>query len=716
VSSRSLRLKDLAGRIGPWLQRRRRRITTAVALALLTGFVATLPTARAFDLRGIDFLLPLRHQLFGPLFPPAKSDVVIVAVDEQTFNSPPFAGTPKVAWTPYLGYVIDAVDAAGPKAIGLDVIFPTSLDRPELLLGYDRPFLLALRRAADENRIVMGQARLSGQSLAPYPGQIMAARGQDNLRLLNLMMDDDDVVRRYWRAFANQEGGETPSFGVELAKRAGARMPKHDFIINFNTGAGDVPVYSLVDLYACADAGDEGYFRRAFAGKVVLFGEALDVGDRFRSSKRLDWKEQADARAAPARCKVAADPGRFSASMNRLSMPGVMIHAAAINTLTKDIPLHQMGAVATFAVVALASLFLAWAFFLLAPVAGAAVGLAAMAANVLASVLAVHVQTVPPTLTLLIAVVLTYTLVYAYRFVIEDREKRWVQHAFRHYLAPSLVDQLMENPDALKLGGERRWMSVMFTDIAGFTTISESLKETPEKLVELMNRYLTLMSEVIAGHDGYIDKFIGDAVMAVWGAPLDEAAAERKAVDAALDCQAALAAFNRDVVRDYLPTGRLGTRIGIATGFAIAGNMGSAQRLNYTLTGDMVNLAARLEGANKEYGTSIMISELTAQAVGEAYVLRRLDRLIVKGKTEPIAVFEVLGRRGGVAEDVLARVAEFEQALGLHDAREFAAARAIFLKLASVDPPSRVYAERCEAYLETPPPPAWLGEFALKTK
>jgi class 3 adenylate cyclase len=393
-----------------------------------------------------------------------------------------------------------------------------------------------------------------------------------------------------------------------------------------------------------------------------------------------------------------------------------MIHAAAINTLTKHIALRQAGAGATFAVVAAATTFLAAAFLFLPPVTGAAVGLGALAAELLASVAALKADVVAPAPSLLAAAVLSYTLVYAYRFVIEDREKRWIQHAFRHYLAPALVDQLQENPDALKLGGEERWVTVMFTDIAGFTTISEGLKETPDRLVDLMNRYLTVMSGVIARHDGYVDKFIGDAVMAVWGAPVRVDEAERKAVDAALDCQAALDAFNREVVVDYLPSGRMGTRIGVATGMAIAGNMGSAQRLNYTVTGDMVNLAARLEGANKEYGASIMISELTAKALGEGYVLRRLDRLIVKGKTEPIVVFEALGRRGGVSDETLARVADFERALGLHDARDFAAALAIFRKLASVDPPSRVYAERCEAYLVTPPPADWRGEFALKTK
>jgi adenylate cyclase len=682
----------------------------------VAGLAALLPPVRSFELRGIDYLLPLRHAVFGPLFPPAKSDVVVVAVDEQTYATEPFSGTPKVAWTPYLGFVIDAVNAAEPKAIGMDVVFPTSLDRPELLLGYDRPFLLSLRKASMENRIVMGEARLSGQSITPYPGQVLAARGPDNLRLVNLDLDRDDVVRRYWRGFANKEGGSQPSFGVDLAARAGARPPKDDFIINFNTGAGDIPVYSLVDLYACAAAGKADYFRKAFAGKVVLFGETLDVEDRFRSAKQLAWDEAASARAAPARCAVAADPARYAAAMKRHSMPGVMIHGAAINTLLKGLALTQLAAPLVFAVVALATIGLAAAFFALPPVAGAAVGLGALVAGTGASVAALQAKVVAPTPTLLGSAVMAYTLVYAYRFVIEDREKRWVQHAFRHYLAPAMVDRLMESPDALRLGGEARQVTVLFSDIEGFTTISEGLKDTPEKLVELMNRYLTAMTGAIARHEGYVDKFIGDAVMAIWGAPLPTQTPETKAVDAALECQARLAEFNRDVVGDYLPNGTLHTRVGIATGLAIVGNMGSEQRLNYTVTGDMVNLASRLEGANKEYGTYFMVSEPTARGLGDGYVLRRLDRLIVKGKSEPVPVFEVLGRKGEVGPDALARIAAFEAALALHDQRKFAEALAGFEAQAQSDPPSKVYAQRCRGYLKDPPPQGWQGEFALKTK
>ena len=705
-----------AGDGGRRLRRYRRRLLAAAVMGLVAGLVALLPYVRDFELRGIDFLLPARHLAFGPLFPPSRSDVVVVAIDEQSYRTEPFANTPKVAWTPHFGAVIDAVNAAGPKAIGLDEIFPTSLDRPELLLGYDRPFMLSLRKASLDNRIVLGEAKLSGEAIAPYPGQVLAAGGPDNVRLLNFMPDEDGVVRRYLKGFATQDGGFVPTFGVELAQRAGAKPPKGDFIINFNTGPGDVPVYSFTDLYACAAAGKADYFRKAFAGKVVLFGDTLDVGDRFRSARRIERDEAKSDRVEPARCAVAADWDRFAARTDRHSMPGVEIHAAAINTIMKGLALQQLPLPATFLLVGLATFGLAAAFLALPPVTGAAVGLTAMVIEGAASVAALQAKVVAPEASLLIAAVLTFTLIYAYRFVIEDREKRWVQHAFRHYLAPALVDQLMDRPDALKLGGDVREITVMFTDIAGFTTISEGLKDTPEKLVELMNRYLTMMTGPIARHDGYVDKFIGDAVMALWGAPLAVAEPEKKAVEAALDCQQALAAFNRDVTGEYLPAGKLGTRFGIATGQAIAGNMGSASRLNYTVTGDMVNLAARLEGANKEYGTTLMVSETTAAALGDGYLLRRLDRLIVKGKTEPIVVYEVLARAAEADPADRARVAAFEAALALHDARDFDAALKAFQALAEVDPPSKVYAERCKGYLELAPPPDWRGEFALKTK
>jgi len=694
----------------------RRRLAVAAALALLSGGLILLPPADFLLRLGIDALLPLRHWLHGPLFAPSESDVVVVAIDEQSYRAEPFRNTPKVAWTPHIARVLEMVTEAGPKAVGFDVIYPTSLDRPELLRGYDRPFLLALRKAADRELIVLGQARLSSETIQPYPGQIAAIKGRDNLRTLNLMVDPDDVVRGYFRAFGNEGGGETPSFGAELARRAGAALPADDFLINFNTVPGDIPIYSMVDLWTCAGEGAAAYFARHFRGKIVIFGEALDLEDRFVSSKRLAMTARADAAAQPERCRVAAEPERFGALGDRRSMPGVLIHAAAINTLTKDLHLAPLPKAAQFAAVTSSVLLLAVLFFMLKPGAGLAAAGAVLAAELVLAVNAFAAGVVVPIAMLAVTAALAYSLTYAYRFVVEDKERRWIQHAFRHYLAPVLVDRLAADPEALRLGGEKRRVTVFFSDIAGFTTISEGLRDQPDRLVEILNKYLTVMTEAVEARGGYVDKYIGDAVMAIWNAPLDDDQSERHGVEAALDCLAALERFNAEVVEREYGMKPIGTRIGLNTGMAVVGNMGSKARLNYTVTGDTVNLAARLEGANKEYGSNIMISEDVASGLGGEFTLRRLDRLVVKGKREPVTVFEVFGRRSDAGAALLERIAAFHAALALYDARDFAAAGRAFAALAASDPAAEMYAEWCRHYQAAPPPADWNGAFEMKTK
>lgn len=694
----------------------RRRLVVAAVLALAGGGLALLPPAPFLLRLGIDFLLPLRQALNGPLFAPAESDVVVVAIDEQTYRTEPFRNTPKVAWTPHLARVLEAVVAAAPKAIGFDLIYPTSLDRPELLRGYDRPFLVALRKAAERGLVVLGQAWLSGEAIAPYAGQIAAVKGHDNLRTLNLVVDPDNVVRSYFRAFADRGGGETLSFGVELARRAGAPMPADDFLINFNTAPGDIPVHSLVDLWICAGGDGAAHFERQFRGKIVLFGEALDVEDRFVSSKRFAMTTRADPLVVPERCRVAAEPGRFGALGDRRSMPGVLIHAAAVNTVTKGLYLAPLAAEAQSLAVAGSVLILAILFFLLKPGFGLAAAAVVLGGELALSVSAFAAGIVVPIILLGATALICHGLVYAYRFVVEDRERRWIQHAFRHYLAPVLVDRLAADPAALRLGGEKRRVTVFFSDIAGFTTISESLREQPERLVEILNKYLTVMTRAVEARGGYVDKYIGDAVMAIWNAPLDDAEADRHAVEGALDCFAALDRFNADVIEREYAMKPIGTRIGLNAGVAVVGNMGSTARLNYTVTGDTVNLAARLEGANKEYGSRIMASEDVVAGLGNDFVLRRLDRLVVKGKREPVKVFEVLGRGAEATAALAAQVTGFHRALDLYEARDFAAAERAFRALAAIDPAAAMYAERCRHYLSEPPPDDWNGAFEMKTK
>jgi len=662
----------------------------------------------------IDFLLPMRHYLYGPLYTPAQSAVATIVIDEETYGTAPFSGTPKVAWTPHLADVISAVAEAGAKVIGLDLVYPTSLDRSELLRGYDRPLLKALVKAGRQGRLVLGEFRLSAEPVSPYRGQIIAVGGRRNVRLLNFMLDTDEVVRRYPQHFTLEDGTTVPSFGVELATRAGARPPAGDFLINFNTAPNPVPIYSFADIWACARAGKTEYFARHFRDKVVLIGASLDVEDRSISARRF-MRNRFDSTETP-RCALEAQPARFAKIIDRLSIPGIFTHAAAINTMVQGLKLAPLDRHGIFAFVSASIFAMVLLYFLLPPAFGLLAGSAIVAADAWLATGAFANGIVPPLVPLAFAAIAAFTFTYAYRFVVEDRAKRQIKHAFRHFLAPELVEKLANDSSALVLGGESRLVTVFFSDIAGFTSISEAMKDEPETLVDILNRYLTVMTTEIERHGGYVDKFIGDAVMAVWGAPLDDPEARRHAVDAALDCQAALARFNRDVVAAEYGLKAIGTRIGINTGQAIVGNMGSETRLNYTITGDMVNLAARLEAANKTFGTRIMIGEDTADGLAESHLLRRLDRLIVQGKTLPVKVFEVIARRGEAAAEDIAHVDEFHSALALYYRRRFAAARDAFAAMADRDPAARLYADRCAHYIETPPPPRWNRAFEMTSK
>ncbi len=661
-------------------------------------------------------MIPARNALFGPLFEPEQSDVVLIAIDEQTYHVPPFGETPKVAWTPQLATVLDAVTASGAVAMGFDVVFPVTLDRPDMLAGRDRPFLISLRRAAEGGKVVLGEARLSREVLRPHPAQRIAVKGDGNIRLLNLRFDPDDVVRAYTARYTLENGaGTVPSFGAELAARAGAKVPDRDFLINFNTGPGDVPTYSLADIYACALDGDADYLSRAFKGKIVLIGEVLDIEDRFRSSKRYALTE-GDASRDPARCRVAAEPERFRPLASRSSMPGVLIHAAAINTITKQAWLDRLPVAGEILLSFAWFMALGLGFFQLKPASGAAVGLGAIAMLFGVSVLAFAQGLVLPILSLAIGAVVLFAGLYAYRFVIEDSDRRRIHHAFRHYLAPAMVERLAEDPDALQLGGERRDLTVFFSDMVGFTSLSESLADQPDRFIEVINQYLTVITSAIEKHDGYIDKFIGDAVMAIWGAPLPSDEAERLAAAAALDAQQALEKFNEEVIGPQYGLPPLGTRIGIATGEAIIGNMGSRTRLNYTVTGDVVNLASRLEGANKHYGTGVIVSGHTAEHLGDEFIVRPLDRLVVKGKSQAVPIFELIGRTDDVSVERKAQIVIFNDALEKFLARDFEAAQAGFAELAQADPVAALYHARAFAFRLEPPAEDWDGRFVLETK
>jgi adenylate cyclase len=295
---------------------------------------------------------------------------------------------------------------------------------------------------------------------------------------------------------------------------------------------------------------------------------------------------------------------------------------------------------------------------------------------------------------------------------VERSGKRFVQEALGRYTSTALVRELMEHPEYLSLEwGESREMSVYFSDIAGFTTISEGLK--PEDLVALLNDYLTIMTDLVLSHGGVVDKYIGDAIMAFWGAPLpasDHALrATRCAIAMRKKCDELRAGWQQKFGHEVF------ARAGVNSGNAVVGNMGSKHKYNYTVMGDMVNLASRLEGANKAYGTFLMISETTVAKLGGAVDVRELDRIAVKGKDLPVTVYEVLDEVGVTDPAWLARARKFEEGLALYRAKDFAAAIAVFEANAG-DEPSQIFIERCKHFIEEPPAADWDGVWRMKEK
>ena len=328
---------------------------------------------------------------------------------------------------------------------------------------------------------------------------------------------------------------------------------------------------------------------------------------------------------------------------------------------------------------------------------------------------AFHEQVIPPLAAGWLCLIFGQTGSFIYRYWGVDREKRHVRQAFARYLSPEVVAEIMDKPHLLGLGGSRREMTAFFSDLAGFTGISERL--SPEELVALLNRYLSRMTRVILKWGGYLDKYEGDAIMAFWGAPAMQPDHALRACLAALEQQEEVERFRREIAKEGLPP--IHVRMGVNTGPMIVGNVGSEERLNYTVMGDAVNLASRLEGANKAFGSLIMISEVTYEQVRQSVEARELDLLRVKGKNLPIRVYELLSRAGELSETKASVRDRFLEGLEMYRARRFNEAEERFGAALTIDPddgPSRIYVDRCRMFRAEPPPEDWDGVFTMTVK
>jgi adenylate cyclase len=312
-------------------------------------------------------------------------------------------------------------------------------------------------------------------------------------------------------------------------------------------------------------------------------------------------------------------------------------------------------------------------------------------------------------------ILLVYVSITAYRYFVETRQKRFIKDVFKVYLDPTVVNQLIESPEPPKLGGEKREITAFFSDIQGFTKISEALNS--EETTMLLNEIFTEMTDIILSHEGTLDKFVGDGIIALFGAPnVLENHAERACL-ASLRMQKRL----KELRAKWKAEGRpeLKMRIGLCTGVAKVGNMGSEQRFNYTMIGDMVNIASRLEGVNKAYGIYTLISETTRKAAGNEITVREVDTIKVVGRKKPVTVFELMGYNEHSDKSIKDTIAKYQQGLQAYRDQNWNQAIELFKAVQAVlpdDGPSKTMLARCYEYKLEPPSESWNGVYELRTK
>jgi adenylate cyclase len=411
-------------------------------------------------------------------------------------------------------------------------------------------------------------------------------------------------------------------------------------------------------------------------------------------------------------------------------VPGVEVHAQILENVLGGSTLSQPNFAMTTEL--LAALVVGGAIIWLVPILGPLVILtigAVIALIVLGSSWYLFTQQqhlIDPTFPLVSTFSIYMVLVFT-NYISEQAQRRRIRSAFGQYLSPALVERLAKSPDHLVLGGEVRSLTVMFSDVRGFTTLSESYKDDPQGLISLMNRLLTPLTNVIVDHQGTIDKYMGDAIMAFWNAPLDDPSHEVNACSAALDMIAKIDELNveRRAEAKYaaVPFIPINIGVGLNTGSCVVGNMGSDLRFDYSALGDSVNLASRLEGQSKSYGVPIIAGSNTALAAKDKFAIVELDFIRVKGKTEPEVIYAIFGR-----EDLL-HAPEFQtlrnlniEMLAHYRERNWDDALDALRRIRIADAEKRlvdccnIYEERIAAFRETPPPDGWDGVFTLTTK
>jgi adenylate cyclase/guanylate cyclase len=605
----------------------------------------------------------LKHDLVGPgsnlgKDKPARSaDVSLIVLDEASYRSESLVNTPRVLWTPEFAKVISAVMEADSKILGLDIILPTTAANWTGDRTHDRTFMQALAKyGRKEGRLIMGEVYLEASSLSPYKGFAYAIGGAKNIFPLNVVPDSDNIIRQIPNTISvlttSGEDLKVPSFAAEVIRRVSGLYDKAEGkveVVNYDPER-PLEVHSFSQVLKCAQAGADDYFRNAFAGKVVLLGLDLAVEDRFQSSNRFSVQDNTRA--------VADCNGDIQArSAGMFGTAGVIILANGISNKLAGTTLNLSDNYSVFAIVFLVGLLAmiiavrlqSWQSF-------CGVVLVFLILFLVAFAVRESSLLILPLVEALTAGSLVFFTGTLYRSLILDRQRAQIHKLFSHYLDPVVINKMVDEGSTPKMGGETRMITMLFSDIEGFSAISEETE--PELLVRFLNTYFKTFEQIIKAYGGIIDHFVGDALIAMYGAPVENENHAANAVATALEVHNALLSIGPEILnRDVR------TRFGINSGMMTVGNVGAESRVTYTAMGDGVNLAARLESANKQLGTMLLVGEETYKRCAESFEWRRVNRIQVVGREQALDVYEPLCLKGKLSEQETLARNSYEKAL-----------------------------------------------------
>ena len=698
------------------------RKSKSAIIAIITAFsvisaylLLNIGVFQLLHLKTINTLFNLR----GPISP-VDSSIVIVAIDDQSYASLPNKYPyPRF----YYGKLVKNLKQAGAKLVVFDIEF-TEEDPDNI----DDDLYLAREVTDAKNVILAGKIITeSGGNKASLVEAVkpMAPllRTQAPWGVVNAITDDDGFIRRYMLFYDTYESRKY-TIAVEAAKFLEniKNIDKHDFreptlqignllikkesgntmYINFLGPAGTIPTYSLANVLDDSTfdlPGDEDmdifeYHKEwgTFKDKIVFVGATTD--------------EIQDNKLTPF----------LNINGKRQLIPGVEVHANALSTILQNRYLVKINTQIEFLYVVLISILTviltlakkAFRAFLL-------VMLELFVTSGLGYFVFASLGQIPELVLPILSISLSFVVSIVYQTVTEQREKSRIRRTFQHYVSPSVVEKMLATGELPSYGGERKTVTVLFSDIRKFTNFSES--HEPETVVTRLSEYLTEMVEVVYKYNGTLDKFVGDEIMALFGAPYALENHAEKACYTAIEMIDSLRVIQRRWSANKEDIFQIG--IGINTGKVIVGNLGSSQLFDYTVIGDEVNLGARLEGANKQYGTTILISESTYELVKDKAQVRELDVVRVVGKSKPIRIFELRGMDSipQIEKDYIIDV--FHEGTSYYRERKWSDALKAFrrvLRYFPTDGPSRIYTVRCLDFIENPPPHDWDGVYDFKQK